>query len=240
MQMRSLVAGAVLLMFPAIVHATDLTFTQTYVASFEFDVLGGTPINSGGDTGFQPYAAEGALTFTLDSSINNPAQTTVPFTNVTGTLNGLYPTSLVPYTISPDVQFLGGDLTNIVRDGSGNVMSADVSNLSMRWDLVAFGGAVTLFTLDGLPFDGSVTSVPFGDGTVLSGSPQFNVYMDYKGTDILVAYGKDRILSAITPGVVPEPSSGVLAGLSVLIAGGVVMVRRKATRRFRATAGSPG
>ena len=147
MRYHALICVAALVCFPGLVHAGDLTFTQSFVANFDFDVLGGTPINPGPATGFQPYEAIGALTFTLDSSINDPSQTTVPFTNVTGTLNGVYPSSLVPYTISPDVQFIGGDLTNIVRNGSGNVISADVSDLSMRWDLIAFGGALTLFTL---------------------------------------------------------------------------------------------
>ena len=43
-------------------------------------------INPSGDTGFQPYEAAGALTFTLDSAINDPNQTTVAFLNATGTL----------------------------------------------------------------------------------------------------------------------------------------------------------
>jgi hypothetical protein len=216
---------AMLFMPVALVHAGDVTFTQNFVADFEFDVLGGTPINPGGDTGFQPYEAAGALTFTLDSAIDDPNQTTVAFTNATGTLNGVFPTSLLPYTISPDVQFLGGDLTNIVRDGNGNVISANVSDLSMRWNLIAYGGALTLFTLDGLPFNGAITSIPFTNGNVLSGAAQFNVYLDYGGTEILVAYGEDRTLTAAA---VPEPASAVLAGLAVFI----VAVGKKGTGVF--------
>jgi hypothetical protein len=178
MRFRVLIFVAILSSFPGLVPAGDLTFTQEFVANFEFDVLGGTPINPGGDTGFQPYEAVGALTFTLDPSINDPSQTTVPFANVTGTLKGVFPTSLVPYTISPEVQVLGGDLTSIVRDGNGDVISAEVSDLSMRWDLIAFGGSVTLFSLDGLPFDGPITSLPFSDGTVLSGPARVNAYLN--------------------------------------------------------------
>jgi MYXO-CTERM domain-containing protein len=222
MRYRTLICLAGLLFFPSLVHGGDLTFTQDLVANFDFDVLGGTPINPGPATGFQPYEAFGALTFTLDSSINDPTQTTVPFTNVTGTLNGVYPTSLLPYTISPDVQFIGGDLTNIVRDGSGNVISGNVSDLSMRWDLIAFGGALTLFTLDGLPFDGSITSIPFSNYTVLSGPAQFNVYMDFGGTDLLVAYGENRTLTTV-----PEPTSATLAGLAALTLGAVIARRRR-------------
>ncbi len=202
-------------------HAGDVTFTQNVVADFEFDILGGTPINPGGDTGFQPYEAAGALTFTLGPAINDPNQTAVAFTNVTGTLDGVFPTSLLPYTISPDVQFLGGELTNIVRDGNGNVISGDVSDLSMRWDLVAFGGNLTLFTLDGLPFDGAITSIPFSNGAVLSGAAPFNVYLDDGGTDVLVAYGEDRTLTAV-----PEPASAVLAGLAVFMVAAVTAASR--------------
>jgi hypothetical protein len=224
MRYQLLICVAALVSLPGLVHAGDLTFTQSFVANFDFDVLGGTPINPGPATGFQPYEAFGALTFTLGSSINDPTQMTVPFTNVTGTLNGVYPLSLVPYSISPDVQFIGGDLTNIVRNGSGNVISANVSDLSMRWDLIAFGGAVTLFTLDGLPFDGSITSIPFSYGTVLSGPAQFSVYMDNGGTDLLVAYGENRTLTAV-----PEPASVTLAGLAALVMG-AVMARRPRRR----------
>jgi hypothetical protein len=212
MRFRVRIFSALLFLSPGFVHAGDVTFTQNVIADFQFDLLGGTPINPGGDTGFQPYEAAGALSFTLDSAINDPNHTTVAFTNATGTLNGVFPTSLLPYTISPDVQFIGGDLTNIVRDVNGNVISGDVSGLSMRWDLIAFGGGLTLYTLDGLPFDGAITSIPFSSGNVLSGAAQFNVYFNDGGVDVLVAYGEDRILT-----VVPEPASGILAGISVFM-----------------------
>jgi PEP-CTERM motif len=220
---RTLICVVALWSFPGLVCASDVNFAQNFVANFEFDVLGGTPINPGPATGFQPYEAVGALNFTLDSSLNDPSHpTTVPFTNVTGTLNGVFPASLLPYTISPDVQFLSGDLTNIVRNGSGDVISGDVSNLSMRWDLIAFGGGLTLFTLDGLPFNGSITSLPFSYGTLLSGAAPFNVYLDAGGTDVLVAIGQDRTLAAV-----PEPSSVTLAGLAALTVGACMARRRR-------------
>ena len=226
MRHRILLCASLILCVPGLVRAADLTFTQNFVANFEFDVLGGTPINPGGDTGFQPYEAVGALTFTLDPSLNDPSQpTTVPFTNATGVLNGVYPSSLLPYTISPDVQFIGGDLTNIVRDGNGNVISANVSDLSMRWDLVAAGGALTLFTEDGLPFNsqGPITSLPFANGTVLAGPAPFNVYLDDPALgDPLVAIGQNRTLTAV-----PEPTSAIIAGLGALTMGVVAACRRK-------------
>ncbi len=227
MRYRTLILVAALVAFPGLVRASDLTFTETFIANFEFQLLGGTPINSGPTTPFIPFEAIGSLTFTLDPSLNDPSQpTTVPFTNVTGLLNGVPPSPpmFLPFTISPDVQFLGGDLTNIVRDGSGNVISANVTDLSMRWDLVGGGGALTLFTLDGLPFNsvGPVSSLPFSYGTVLAGPDPFNVYLDEGGTNVVVVIGRNRTLTAV-----PEPTSAIMAGLATLALGAVVTRRRK-------------
>jgi len=221
MQFRTLILVAALVGLPGLVRAADLTFTQDFIANFEFNVLDA----NGNPTSWQPYEAAGALTFTLSPLLNDPSQpTTVAFTGVSGTLNGVYPSSLLPFTISPDVQFIGGDLTNIARDGSGNVISADVSNLSSNWDLVADNGALTLFTTDGLPFNsvGPITSLPFADGTVLAGPDQFNVYLDEGGTNVLVALGRDRTLTAV-----PEPTSAVLAGMAALTIGAIVARRRQ-------------
>ncbi len=230
MRPQILITVAVLSLLPGVVRAGDLTFTETMVANFEFSLLGGTVLNPGPTTPFVPFEAIGNLTFTLDASLNDPSQpTTVPFTNVTGLLNGVTPPSppeFLPFTISPDVQFIGGELTNIVRDGQGNVTSADVSDLSMRWDLIGPGG-LTLFTKDGLPFDGSITSLPFSNGTVLSGLAPFNVYLDDGGSDPLVVIGQNRFLTSI-----PEPSSLVLLGAGV--AGlGVWSQKRRRARRSR-------
>ncbi len=199
-------------------RASDVTFTNTFIADFEFDVLGGTSINPGPATGFLPYEAIGNLTFTVDSAINDPSQTSAAITNVTGTLNGVIPSFLVPYTISP-IQFLTGDLTDIVRTG-GKITSANVSDLSMKWDLVA-GGGLTLFTVDGLPFNGSVSSIPFANGDQLSGAAQFSVYFFNGMTNELVAYGEDRTLTAV-----PEPSSAAL-GMTAVVALGAFVVRRR-------------
>ncbi len=162
----------------------------------------------------------GSLTFVLDPSLNDPTKTTVPFTSVTGTLTGVLPSGFLPYTISPDLQFLGGELTNIVRDSSGNVISADVSDLSMRWDLVS--PSLTLYTQVGLPFDGAITSLPFAVGTVLSGPAPFDVYLQ-GGPDTPVAVGEDRILTVTA---VPEPCSLALSGVAALLVGAVITRRR--------------
>jgi hypothetical protein len=227
MRFRTLICFAALLFVPGLVRASDLTFTQTFVANFEFDLLGGTAINPGPESGFIPFEAIGSLTFTLDPSLNDPSHpTTVAFTNVTGLLTGVSPPPFLPYTISPDVQFLGGDLTNIVRDGSGNVTSANITDLSMRWDMVGTPFGLTLFTKDGLPFNGSTNSIPFSYGTVLAGPDPFNVYLDDPALgDPLVVIGRNRTLTAV-----PEPTSGTLAGLAALTLGAVIALRRSCLR----------
>jgi PEP-CTERM motif len=223
MRRQLLIFVASFMLLPGVVYAGSVTFTENLVANFEFSLLGGTVINPGPTTPFIPFEAIGSLTFTLDSSINDPSQpTTVPFTNVTGMLNGVSPSMFLPYTISPDLQFLGGELTNIVRDSHGNVISANVSDLSMRWDMVGTPFGLTFFTKDGLPFDGTTSSIPFSYGTVLAGAADFNVYLDNGGTDPLVVIGRDRTLT-----VVPEPSSIVLLAAGVVGLGGVCHLKRR-------------
>ncbi len=222
MRHRSLIFLGALLFVPSLARAGNLTFTQDFDARFQFNVL---DPNTGMPTGWVNYEAAGALTFTIDSAINDPTQTTVQITNVTGTLASVYPSPLFgPYVISPDKAFLGGELTNIVRDGSGNLVSADVSDLAMQWYLSAAGGTVYVFTADagGLPFDGTISSLPLSYGTVLSGAAQFNVYANEGGTNVLVALGQDRTLTAV-----PEPSSLVLLGIGAV---GLFASRRKFRR----------
>ena len=226
MRHRSLVLLGALMLMPGFARAADLTFTQDFDAKFQFNVF--NP-NTGMPTGWVNYEAAGALTFTIDAAINHPSQTTVQILDVTGTLASVFPSPLFgPYAISPDLAFLGGELTNIVRDGSGNFVSADVSDLAMQWYLSAAGGAVYVFTADagGLPFHGMISSLPFSEGTMLSGAAQFNVYADEGGTNVLVAYGQDRTLTAV-----PEPSSVALLGIGAV---GVFACRRKFRRNSRA------
>jgi hypothetical protein len=217
-----LMLGALLGLTPGALYAGPLSFTQNFVADFELSFLAGTLLNQGTeDTPFIPFRATGALTFVLDPSLNDPSRpTTVAITNVTGTLTGESPGFLLPYSLTPDLEFLHGSLTNIIRDGAGDVTSADVTDLQMRWRIDGPGG-ITLFTMDGLPFNGAITSLPFAYGNVLSGAADFNGYMVTPAGSSLVAVGRNRTLTAV-----PEPASLVLAGLGTNGVLGVVRRRR--------------
>lgn len=218
--------AAAFLTLPTVALGEMTTFTRRVVADFEFSLVAGTPFNPGPvDTPFIPFQAIGDLTFELDPAINDPsAPTTVPFLDATGVLQGTKPTDFGPFTISPNVAFLGGELTDIVRDGSGEVISANVRGLLMEWELVgpAFG---RLYGTAGLNFDADGVTIPFAYGTILSGPLPFDVYADDgdgdTSNDILVAIGRNRTLR-----VVPEPHSAALLALGA--AGLLAVVRRRA------------
>ena len=156
---------------------------------------------------------------------------TVPFTNVTGQLQGTPPSppNLLPHFISPNVMFVGGDLTNIVRDMSGEVLSAKVDNLEMQWEFVGLPGSdldgVQLVTggsaLDpnsNLPFFGDVNGIPFVLGDVIMGpdvvdpnlgDEAFEVFLP--GFPTPVVLGRNRTLT-----VVPEPASFTVFGIGAI------------------------
>lgn len=218
-----LILGASLAMAPGVLHAESLIFTQRFVADFELSFVAGTPLNPGpDDTPFIACRAVGDLTFVFDPALNDPSQpTAVPITSVTGTLTGVSPGFLLPYSLTPDLEFLHGNLTDIVRDGSGEVIAANVADLQMRWRIDGPMG-ITLFTQVGLPFNGAVTSIPFAAGTVLAGPDLFEGYMATPNGPLFVAYGRNRTLTAV-----PEPASMALAGLGAL---GVLAAARRGRR----------
>jgi hypothetical protein len=221
------------LTLPTPASAEVITFTSSVVADYEFSLVGGTPLNPGPTTPFIPFRAVGNLTFDLSPQINDPSSpTAVPFTGVSGILQGVPPSpaNTLPHTISPNVEFLSGTLTNIVRDASGEVVSADVSNLSSRWELNGQSPSfpVRLYTQDGLPFDATGVTIPFSPGTVLAGAAPFNVYLDdgdgNPANDILVVIGRNRTLTVFAA---PEPGS--LFVLAACAAASPWVLRRRRT-----------
>ena len=210
-----------------------LVFSSTVQADFEFEIVDG-PLSAidGVNAGdIIPFRAIGPLEFTLDDSV--PGATSMPFTNATGILTGVSPAPFLPFEITPNVQFVGGSLDNIVRDGGGQIISADVVDLSMLWEMsgnpAILGGAdVLLYGTDPLDFNGPVSGIPFGVGDTLVGPNDFEVYLDQglgnpglPGGDPLAAIGRNRTLT-----VVPEPGCIVLFA----IAGGVLCGGRRRSR----------
>ena len=182
-----------------------------------------------------PFRAIGNLEFTLDDSV--PGATSMPFTNATGTLTGIAPDAFLPFQITPDVQFVGGLLDNIVRDGGGQIISADVVDLEMLWELsgnpaILGGEEVLLYATDPLDFNGSVSGVPFAPGDILAGPNDFEVYLDLglgnpglPDGDPLAVIGRNRTLTTV-----PEPRC---IDLFTLVAGLIVLRRRYKSPRTR-------
>lgn len=198
----------------------DVAIDYNVRADFELAFLSGTPFNpEPGMTPFLPFQAFGPLTFVLDDEVLNPAATTAPFIDVTGQLNGFDAITSLNFSLSPDLEFVGGDLTNIVRDGVDNVVSASVQDLSMKWEMIVDpnGQNLRLFTKVGLPFNGDIDDFQNPVGSVISGLDPFEVYLDLGGGDsALVAIGQNRTLT-----IVPEPSTFVLFGI---LATGLIVV----------------
>ena len=89
----------------------DILFTQTFVADFEFSLPAGSPLNPGGPTTpFIPFEAVGSLTIGVDNALNDPGRpTSVAITSFSGSLEGVAPASFLPYSIDPNVKFVGGE-----------------------------------------------------------------------------------------------------------------------------------
>jgi hypothetical protein len=176
----------------------DLVFTNELRANFTFTPVDGNVL--GLDTDPLNFTALGALTFNLSDIDSN----TMAFTDVTGGFTVTGPVGFEGAQLGP-FQFDSGQLQNIVRDGGNNIISANVVDLRMFWEM-EFAG-LRLYTKDSLPFNGSITGTPFGLGDVLSGPLEFDVFLDMgnAATDPLVVIGKNRFLTAV-----PEPGSVIL------------------------------
>ena len=192
-------------------HASA-TFESQVIANFEFNLLSSGPLGGAGfpEDVFIPFQARGTFSFELDDALDDPAATTAAFVSVTGTLDGVSPAAFLPFEIRP-IEFLSGSLTNIERDGGGNVTSADVEGLSMEWEMLAApsGNAIRLYTRGGLPFDGQIDSIPFSEGTTLAGPDEFEGFLETGNgvNDPLAIIGRNRTLT-----VVPEPTSLAILG----------------------------
>jgi hypothetical protein len=193
----------------------DVSFDFQIQADFELAFLSNTPFNdTDGMTPFMPFQAFGPLTFTLSNDVET--ESSAEFTNLTGQLD-----AGTEFYISPNLEFIGGELTNIVRNGS-DIVSASVDNLSARWEMVVdpLGTPVRLFTKVGLPFSGDIDDFQNPEGAVISGLDPFEVYLDDGGDGTLVAIGQNRTLT-----IVPEPGAFALFG--VLGIGLLAVMRRR-------------
>jgi hypothetical protein len=156
-----------------------------------------------------------------------PNATALDFTNVTGTLTGIAPAEFLDFTMTPETQFGGGKLVNIVRDGLGSITSGKVENLRMLWEMNATpailgGEPVRLYTKEFLPFNGIVGGTPFLVGNILAGAADFGVYLDTRSgdNDPLAVIGRNRILEVTA--AVPEPNS---VGVFTILGLGLVATR---------------
>ncbi|MDC0937247.1 PEP-CTERM sorting domain-containing protein [Pirellulales bacterium] len=230
-RLRMVMLAVLVQVLPQIAECAEVTtFTVKLRANYDFNILGGTPINPDPETGFIPFQALGELTFELDPILNDPSEpTTVPFVSVTGMLQGTSPPPFLPHVISPNLRFVGGALTDIVRDAAGEVVSARVDNLEMQWEMIGQPPG----PLDGLrlptggndfdpnssiPFDAVVGGLPFALGDVLKGpdvgipmDENFQVFLGDAQTGPLVVLGRKRTLT-----VVPEPAALVMLLLGTL------------------------
>ncbi len=205
-------------------------FDVKFRANFQFNILSNGPLGpvAGSlrlptDT-FLDYMAMGSIKFTLDDS--DTSINSAKFTDAKGAFVGVVPD--FPYTIDPNLQFVGGSLENIVRNGANEIISADVKDLAMRWNLTAFPGSgseANLFSLEPLLFSGAVTGIPFAVGNVLTGPPGAQgAYLNDGTQNILAAYVQNRTLT-----VVPEPTTIAILGFGLA---GLLMRRpiRKAAK----------
>jgi hypothetical protein len=176
----------------------DLVFANELRANFTFTPVEGNVL--GLPTGALDFTALGSLTFNL-SDIDSDSEA---FTDVTGKFTVTGPAGFEGAQLRP-FQFDSGQLQDIVLDGGNNIISANVVDLRMFWEM-EFAG-LRLYTKDSLPFNGSITGTPFGLGDVLSGPLEFNVFLDTGNgaNDPLVVIGSNRFLTAV-----PEPGSVIL------------------------------
>lgn len=196
-------------------HAA-IVFSNGFQADFKFTIIDGPLASNDLPVGtVLDFTAVGTFSFELDDS--GPVASTMPFTNVTGTLEVTAPGGFAGALMSP-YGFQSGQLKNINRDALGSIVSADIVDLSVLWQMQL--GATRLYTVDTLLFQGTATGLPLAIGDVLSGpaGESFLVYMGAGAAgDPTVVTGGNRVLSVTA---VPEPGS-----LALLSLGGLGLLR---------------
>ena len=189
----------------------------------EFDVLfysTGPLAGAVQDAGFPldiPIAAKalGVMQFTIDDITAGTTTANIQNAVSLGRLQGFAPGPF--FSISPNVQFVGGTLNNIQQVG-GVVVSADVVNLEMFWDMVLTTGAGSARVVSAatLPFSGTVSGVPFNFNDQIAGPFPGPVdgLLDIGGGN----FHPDPAISVSnrTLKAVPEPASGALAAIFLI------------------------
>lgn len=196
-----------------------LVFETEVVAEFDVSFYSSGPLAAAATGAGFPLdtplaaAARGTIHFTMDDI--TPGTTSAAIQNAVsiGRLQGFVPGNF--FSISPNVQFVGGTLNNIQQSG-GVVTSADVVDLSMIWDmeLITSGGTARIVSAAPLPFSGNVAGLPFNNGDQIAGPMPGTIdgLLDIGGGNLApnpAIAVSNRFLTAV-----PEPSSGVLAFLA--------------------------
>jgi hypothetical protein len=198
-----------------------------------FDVLfysAGPLAGAIGGAGFPldvPIAAEaiGTMRFSIEDIADGQTSANILSATSVGPMQGVVPGPF--FTISPNVQFVGGMLTNIQHNG-GVITSANVTDLNMVWEMDLFLGPNTarIVSSEVLPFNGTVSGLPFGLGDQLigtAGSVDGLLDLGNGNFDPNPAIAvSNRFLT-----VVPEPTSSA-AVLGCMV--GLCLVRRARTR----------
>lgn len=191
-----------------------IVFQQELLAEFDVSFYSTGPLAAvASGAGFPldtPLAAKarGLIQFTIDDITPSTTTANILDAESIGRLQGFVPGNF--FSISPNVQFVGGRLANIQQTG-GVVTSADVVDLSMVWDmqLVTPAGTATIVSAAPLPFSGTVTGLPFSQGDLIVGPFPGTVdgllQLPGGGFDPTPAIAvSNRTLTAV-----PEPSSGI-------------------------------
>lgn len=170
-----------------------------------------------------PAKARGFMRFEIEDITSSTTEADILGAVSLGRLIGFDPGPF--FSISPNVEFIGGTLTNIVQT-NGAVTSATVNNLEMIWDmeLTLPSASARVVSESGLGFSGDVTGIPYLDGDTLVGPDGESVdgLLDLGNGEFdanpAIAVSNRRMIA------VPEPSAGILLLASF---GSAILYRRR-------------